>query len=71
MKKNKAWLTVVGFLLAGTGFLAIILSLVGLQFTFLAWLDDMGRLLGFVLKVAMVLVGFILMYIAQLDTEDA
>jgi len=42
MKKNKAWLTVVGFLLAGTGFLAIILSLVGLQFTFLAWLDDMG-----------------------------
>jgi hypothetical protein len=71
MKKSKAWLTLIGFLLAGFGLLAIILSLVGLQFSFLAWLDDIGRLFGFVVKVVMVLVGFILIYLAQLDAEDA
>jgi len=71
MKKSKAWLTLIGFLLAGAGLLAIILSLVGLQFTFLAWLDDIGRLFGFAAKVVLVLAGFILIYLAQLDSEDA
>ncbi len=62
---NKTWLTVLGFLLAVFGFLAVVLSIVGLQFSFLAWLDFAGRSLGFLLKVIMMLTGFVMAYLGS------
>ncbi len=67
MKKNNAWLTLVGFLLAGTGLLALFLSLVGVQLSFLVWIDRPGPLFGFVTRLVMIIVGFILIYLAQTD----
>ncbi|MCB9082178.1 MAG: hypothetical protein H6555_10750 [Lewinellaceae bacterium] len=65
MIKQKGWLTLVGFLLVVTGFLALVLSLVGLQLSFLTWIDAPGRLFGFVMRLLFILVGFVLVYLAQ------
>ncbi|MBK7871356.1 MAG: hypothetical protein IPJ74_12115 [Saprospiraceae bacterium] len=65
MTKNRGLVTLVGFLLAGTGFLALVLSLVGLQLSFLTWIDAPGRLFGFVARLAMILVGIVIIFLAQ------
>jgi membrane-bound ClpP family serine protease len=65
MRSNKGWLTLLGFLLAGTGFLALILSLVGLNLAFLTWIDLPGPLFGLIARIAIILVGMILIYLSQ------
>lgn len=70
MIKNRALVTLVGFLLAGTGFLALILSLVGLQLSFLTWIDGPSALFGFVIRLVMIMVGIILIYTGQTDLEQ-
>jgi hypothetical protein len=67
MKKNKGTLTLIGFILIALGFLAIILSMVGLRFTFLSWIDAPGALFGFAIRLLMVITGFVLVYFAQSD----
>lgn len=69
MMKNRGWITLVGFLLAGTGFLALILSLVGLQLAFLTWIDAPGGLFGFIIRLIMIMGGIILIYFGQTDLE--
>ena len=70
MTKNKGLFSLVGFLLAGIGFLALILSVVGVQFSFLTWIDRPGRLFGFVMRLVMIITGIIIIYFAQLDPEQ-
>ena len=53
--------------MAGIGFLSLILSMIGIQLTFLVWLDNPGRLFGFVAKILMILVGFIMVYLTRSD----
>ncbi len=69
MNNNKGWLTLVGFLLAGTGFLALVLSLVGVKLSFLTWIDAPGPLFGFVMRLLMILVGIVIIYLTQTDFE--
>ncbi len=69
MTRNRTALLVIGFLLAGIGFLSIVLSLIGLQFSFLVWLDAAGKGLGFLLKIILTLVGFVLIYLAYGNFE--
>lgn len=59
----KSFYTVLGFLLFLFGILSIILNLVGLQFVFLTWIDNFGRLGAFILRIVMMLAGIILMYL--------
>lgn len=65
MLKNKIFWTIVGFLLVGTGILALMLSLIGVQFAWLAWLSKISRLFAFVVHLLMVLGGFVLIYLMQ------
>ena len=64
---NKGVLSILGFALAALGFLSIVLSLVGVQFAFLTWLDSFSRLFGFVAKIVMIIAGILILYIAQSD----
>ena len=64
---NKGVASIIGFALAGLGFLSIVLSLVGVQFAFLLWLDSFRRLFGFVAKIVMIIAGILILYIAQSD----
>ena len=65
MKKTIA--TLVGFLLFLFGFLSLVLSMIGLQLAFLAWLDLAGPLVGFLARLVMILAGVILVMLAQTD----
>jgi hypothetical protein len=67
MNKNKDWLTLVGFTLVILGFLSLALSLVGLKLSFLVWLDRPGPLFGFLAKLAMIVTGLAITYLAQTD----
>lgn len=67
MKKNTTTLTIIGFLLFIAGFSSIVLMLVGLNLSYLQWLDAGGKLLGFVLRMLMIMAGFTLVYLAQSD----
>lgn len=71
MTTNKNWLTVLGFLLAGTGLFALILSFIGIQLSFLAWIDYPGKLFGFVTRLLMIMVGIILIYLTQTKFEGS
>jgi len=65
MSKNKGIFSLVGFLLMAIGFISIVLSLVGAQLSFLVWLESFGRLAGFVSKLLLIIVGIIIIYLAQ------
>ncbi len=67
MKQKRGLLSLLGFLLVVIGFLALVYSLVGLKIAFLVWLDLPGPLFGFVMKLVMVILGFVLVYIDQTD----
>lgn len=70
MIRNKTILTLVGFILAGIGFMALVLSLVGVKLSFLAWLDDIGALFGFVSKIVLILVGMIMIYMGKTNLQE-
>jgi uncharacterized membrane protein len=65
MSKYKNLLTILGFVLVVTGFLSMIVSVVGLKFSFLLFLESWGSLVGFVLKLLIIMIGFILTYLSQ------
>lgn len=67
MKKQRGILSLIGFILVVTGFMALVYSLVGLKLSFLVWLDVPGPLFGFVMKLLMLILGFVLVYFDQTD----
>ena len=56
-------ITLGGFVLVVLGVLSLILSLVGARFSFLAFLDHWGRLPGFLLRLLMVMIGFVIVFV--------
>ena len=65
MQKNKGLITLIGFVLVSLGFMALILSIVGVKFAFLLWIDKPGPLFGFIVRLLMIIGGFTLVYLAQ------
>ncbi|MFT5166771.1 MAG: hypothetical protein ACI8P3_002003 [Saprospiraceae bacterium] len=57
----------IGFSLFIIGFLALFLMLVGVQLSFLTWIDAPGRLIGFLIRVGMILSGAIIIFLSQTD----
>lgn len=60
----------MGFLLFFAGFLSIVLGMIGVQFAFMTWMDHWGKGLGFLLRILMILAGFVLIIIDQTDQDD-
>jgi uncharacterized membrane protein len=58
-------LIILGFLLFISGFIALILMLVGLQLSYLTWIDAPSRTFGLVIRLAMILGGLIMVYLAN------
>ena len=63
---RKDLFTLIGFLLFILGFTALALSLVGIRWSFLSWLDTRPSL-GLLAKVLMVVLGIMIVAIAQTD----
>lgn len=68
--KNKTLLTTVGFLLFVFGFLALILSMIGIQLTMLKWIDAPGRLVGLLIRLVMILGGLVLVYVSRFNPNE-
>jgi len=66
MRKTTSF-TLIGFLLAGLGVLSLILMLFGARFSFLRWLDFWGFGVGFIIKLVMTLLGFVLIFLARVN----
>ena len=58
--KKVIW-TIVGFALVIIGFYALILSLVGVKLSFLVFIDKPGALFGFLIRLLMIVAGFIIL----------
>jgi hypothetical protein len=69
MTKYKSWWAILGFALVVLGFTSIWLQMVGSQWAFLAFLEKGGRLVAFVVKLLMVMAGFVLFILAMTDWE--
>lgn len=64
---NKTLVVGIGFLLFFFGMVAIVLSIVGVQLTFLTFIDAPGRLFGFVMRILMVVIGIVMVFLAKSD----
>ena len=67
---NKSILSIIGFLLFILGTIAIVLSLVGLNLSVLAPLEDLGAGIAFLIKILMIVIGLILVYVVRTSTEE-
>ncbi|MCC6279746.1 MAG: hypothetical protein IT262_04040 [Saprospiraceae bacterium] len=68
--KNKGLLLLLGFVLFVLGITAIIMSLVGVRWVFLGWMEWGGALVAFVLKIIMSIAGVLLIVFARTDWEQ-
>ncbi len=64
---KKAIFAIIGFSLFIIGFLALFLMLVGVQLSFLSWIDAAGKLLGFIIRLGMIVGGGIIIFLSQTD----
>ena len=72
---TKGIYAILGFSLFIIGFLALFLMIVGVQLSYLTWIDANGRLLGFIIRLMMIVTGAIIIYLTQtnwrnVDEED-
>lgn len=68
--RNKSLAALIGFFLAGTGLLSIIVGLVGVKLSIVAWVDLLPAPFGFLLKVIFIIAGFVIMFLALADNKS-
>ena len=61
----KAVYAIIGFSLLIIGFLSLVLMLVGVQLSYLTWIDNLGRLTGFVIRLLMITGGIVMIVLTQ------
>jgi len=69
-QNTKTILTVLGFALLGFGFFGLCLNFVGVDFTFMYWMKSFGALPAFLIKVGMMIIGFVLIFFGQVDLDQ-
>ena len=70
MVTRKDLATIVAFLLFLGGFTSLMLSLVGIRWSFLSWLDDIGPLFGFIAKIVMILLAIVILAAVQQPAQE-
>lgn len=68
--KRDLWM-IAGFLLFVFGFTALTMSLVGVKWSFLSWMDQISPLVGLLGKLGMIIMGLIVVVLAQMHTNRA
>ena len=70
MQSNKTVYTTIGFLMFIIGFLALFLSLVGLNLSYLSWINKIiGDGGAFLVNICLILGGAILVYMMKANRE--
>ena len=71
MFKNKTLTTVIGFLLAGTGILSLLLNLVGVDLYGMDQLNiHFSGMTAFLVKISMAMAGFVLIVLGVTNWEQ-
>ncbi|HLT94446.1 MAG TPA: hypothetical protein VKZ56_07790 [Membranihabitans sp.] len=58
-------LALIGFICLFVGIISLILSLVGIHFVFLRFLENWGPFPAILVKLTMVIAGFVLIYLSK------
>ena len=69
MKKNDL-LALAGFILFIIGFTAVMLTVVGVQWSFLGGLDRLPAPIPILIKLVMIIAGFLLIYSSKVNVRD-
>ena len=69
MIKHATLLTVIGFLLFFLGLVSFILNYVGVDLFFLDWLYRWNATASYVIRVAAMLLGIVLIYVSKTNWE--
>ena len=67
---SKTTATIVGFILFIIGGLALVLSLIGVQLSYLTWIDKPSPLIGFLIRILMILTGIVIVVLARTDWRE-
>ncbi|HLU94623.1 MAG TPA: hypothetical protein VKZ54_10880 [Membranihabitans sp.] len=59
------WMAILGFIFFLLGSMSLILSLIGIHFTFLRFLENWGGLFSFLAKLLILITGIVLIYISK------
>lgn len=59
------WLAIIGFCCFLLGFMSLVLSLIGIHFTFLRFLENWGGLASFLTKLLIFVAGIVLIYVSK------
>jgi hypothetical protein len=65
---KKTILMIAGFTIFFFGFIALVLSLVGLQLSMLTFIDIPGRTFGLVVRLIMIFGGMIMLYLGRVES---
>lgn len=62
--------TTVGFLLMAIGLTSIVLNIVGVEWVLLKWMNKLSGITSFLIKLIMILAGFIIIYLNRADWKN-
>lgn len=67
---SKSVFAILGFVLIIVGMLSLVLMIVGVQLSFLTWIDAIGRLGGFLIRLLMIISGFVIIALTQTNWRN-
>ena len=66
---TRSIITTLGFLLSGTGILSLIYKVIGLQLSFLVWIDAFGSLIGLIIRLIFIFGGLVMIYLSRTEMD--
>lgn len=66
---TKNIITTLGFLMCGVGILSVIYKMIGLQLSFLVWIDQLGVLPATLIRLFMIFGGIIMIYLTRTEMD--
>lgn len=68
--RSKNSLRIIGFLLFILGVLSFVFQLIGVNFSFLQWIDAGGRLAGLLIRIVMITMGLLFVYATNFNYKE-
>ncbi|MBK6372528.1 MAG: hypothetical protein IPF67_04605 [Saprospiraceae bacterium] len=68
--RKKDLYTLIGFILFATGLTSIILNVVGVEWFLLQWMSGIPSLLGFMIKLIMIVGGLVIIYLNKINWRE-
>ena len=55
--------------MSGVGILSLVYKMIGLQLSYLVWIDSFGALTGLILRLVMIFGGVIIVYLSRTEMD--